>query len=116
MKKNRPPRPPARPAPPAPARKKGLVMIAAGALVVLVIAAAWFVVARRGGASGTLPPLPARAATAAVAFEDFVGSQTCGECHAQQFAAWQGSTHGHAGGEPSRERVIAPFNGIPLQS
>ena len=51
-----------------------------------------------------LPP-PARAARA-----DFVGTERCEKCHAEQFAAWSRSTHGRAGGSPSRDVVIAAFN------
>lgn len=47
--------------------------------------------------------------------DDFVGSAPCQECHTAQFAAWQGSTHGRAGGDPSPARVIAAFDGTPIR-
>ncbi len=47
--------------------------------------------------------------------EEFVGAEACTECHSVQYEAWKGSTHGNAGGPPSRERFIAPFNGVPIQ-
>lgn len=42
---------------------------------------------------------------------DFVGAERCASCHATQYAMWRASTHGRAGGPPSRETVIAPFTG-----
>jgi Flp pilus assembly protein TadD len=44
-----------------------------------------------------------------------VGSERCATCHATQYAAWRGSTHGKAGGPPGSVTVIAPFNGTPIQ-
>jgi tetratricopeptide (TPR) repeat protein len=44
-----------------------------------------------------------------------VGSAACAECHAAEYAAWSGSTHSKAGGEPTRERVIGPFDGRQLK-
>ena len=49
-----------------------------------------------------------------VAAEDFVGSAVCADCHADQYTAWASSTHGRAGGEPSPETIIAPFDGTPI--
>jgi tetratricopeptide (TPR) repeat protein len=46
---------------------------------------------------------------------DFVGAAVCGECHVDQLAAWQGSTHGRAGGPAGPETVIAPFDGTPIE-
>ncbi len=46
---------------------------------------------------------------------DFVGAEACRECHAPQYAAWQGSTHGRAGDEPDRQTVIAPFGRQPIR-
>ncbi|MFQ6099079.1 MAG: multiheme c-type cytochrome, partial [Armatimonadota bacterium] len=51
----------------------------------------------------------------AITFEDFVGAEVCGECHARQYDAWRRSTHGRAGGPPSEERVLVPFDGVPLR-
>ena len=48
-------------------------------------------------------------------FEDFVGAEACSECHSTEYEAWKGSTHGHAGGPPSKERIIAPFDGAPIR-
>lgn len=45
----------------------------------------------------------------------FVGAETCGRCHEEQYQAWRGSTHGRAGGPPSAETVIAPFDGTPIR-
>ena len=59
------------------------------------------------------PPAPVEAAT--VAFEDFVGSDRCRDCHAEQYADWSGSTHGRAGGEPGPDVILAPFDGTPMR-
>ncbi len=76
--------------------------------------------------TGSPPPTVSMAAfappTAATAVQqpgptvdDFVGAAVCGECHADQLAAWQGSTHGRAGGPAGPETVIAPFDGTPIE-
>ena len=86
---------------------------AAAALLVLAGAvAAWLVFRNRGvelPAPAGAPPQPA------VSYADFVGAETCGECHAAIFDGWKQSTHGRAGGPPTRARVIAPFNGRPIR-
>ncbi|UCC24637.1 MAG: tetratricopeptide repeat protein [Gemmatimonadales bacterium] len=46
---------------------------------------------------------------------DFAGAETCAECHAEQYDAWVGSTHGRAGGEPGPGVVVAPFDGTPIR-
>ncbi|MDH5610271.1 MAG: tetratricopeptide repeat protein [Cyclobacteriaceae bacterium] len=46
-----------------------------------------------------------------VVFEDFVGSEVCGSCHADQFEKWERSTHGHAGGDPTSDVIFAHFDG-----
>src|SRR6266571_1514680 len=86
---------------------------AAAALLVLAGAvAAWLVFRNRGvelPAPAGAPPQPA------VSYADFVGAETCGECHAAIYDGWKQSTHGRAGGPPTRARVIAPFNGRPIR-
>jgi len=62
------------------------------------------------------PPRNETAATGGrVVFEDFAESDACEECHEDQYNAWRGSTHGTAGGAPSQEIVIAPFDGRPMR-
>jgi hypothetical protein len=46
--------------------------------------------------------------------EGFAGSTACVECHAEQHDAWASSTHGRAGGVPTPETVLAPFDGTPI--
>ncbi len=46
---------------------------------------------------------------------DFLGSEACSDCHSAQYREWSGSTHGKAGGTPSLNTVIAPFDGTPIQ-
>ncbi|MGE4550629.1 MAG: tetratricopeptide repeat protein [Opitutales bacterium] len=41
----------------------------------------------------------------------YVGSANCAECHAEEFAKWQGSHHFHAMELPSPATVRADFNG-----
>jgi tetratricopeptide (TPR) repeat protein len=50
-----------------------------------------------------------------VRWADFVGAEACAECHAAEYAAWEGSTHAHAGGAPATDRVIARFDGAPIR-
>ncbi|MEJ2541903.1 MAG: tetratricopeptide repeat protein [Gemmatimonadota bacterium] len=47
--------------------------------------------------------------------EDFAGAGSCAECHATQHRSWASSTHGQAGGPPSRDLVIAPFDGSEIR-
>jgi tetratricopeptide (TPR) repeat protein len=50
-----------------------------------------------------------------VVFEDFAGSESCEECHEEQYEAWLGSTHGRAGGAPGPDVIIAQFDGNPIR-
>lgn len=56
----------------------------------------------------------APAQAGAVSLDDFAGSGACRGCHADQYASWVSSTHGRAGGMPTPETVIAPFDGTPI--
>jgi tetratricopeptide (TPR) repeat protein len=38
----------------------------------------------------------------------------CATCHAERYERWAASTHGRAGGEPTPDVVIAPFDGAPI--
>ncbi len=59
-----------------------------------------------------LPPPPALASPAEPAFDDFVGADACAGCHAREFAAWRGSTHGRAGAlPPTADVVFGRFDG-----
>ena len=77
----------------------------------MVLAAA---VVASGGGSRPAESAPSQAAPQ-VAPREFVGSEACSPCHAEEYAAWAGSTHGTAGGPPGPETVIAPFGGVPIQ-
>ena len=46
---------------------------------------------------------------------EFAGSESCRACHAEEYEAWAGSTHGTAGGPPGPESVIAPFGGSAIR-
>ena len=59
------------------------------------------------------PADPTRQTTSASG--DFAGAEACGDCHANQYAAWARSTHGRAGGAPTTETVLAPFDGQPIR-
>jgi tetratricopeptide (TPR) repeat protein len=60
------------------------------------------------------PPRPARPVSS-VSQADFVGAQRCAQCHQAVYSVWKRSTHGRAGGVPSPDLVIAPFNGTPIR-
>ena len=61
------------------------------------------------------PPVHSAVAQAIqVSADDFIGSESCAECHAAETESWIGSTHGRAGGPPTTARVIAPFDGQTL--
>ena len=60
-------------------------------------------------------PDPMPRAPAIVQREDFLGSEACADCHSDQYDVWTESTHGRAGGEPSRDVIIAPFNAVPIR-
>lgn len=60
-------------------------------------------------------PPPTGQLAAAPSFEEFVGAEACADCHAERYARWAASTHGRAGGEPTSEVVIAPFDGTPIR-
>jgi tetratricopeptide (TPR) repeat protein len=64
---------------------------------------------------GMLPPPRSRHHRDTIAFADFVGAQTCAPCHQGEYAAWARSTHAHAGGPPSPERLLATFDGTPIR-
>jgi tetratricopeptide (TPR) repeat protein len=56
-------------------------------------------------------PLPRDVENAPSATQaDFVGAERCATCHAAEYAVWKRSTHGRAGGTPTPDLVIAPFN------
>ncbi len=60
------------------------------------------------------PPIPP-AVTTEITQDDFAGAEACEECHEVEYEAWQASTHGLAGGGPSTDTVIAPFDGTPIR-
>lgn len=74
------------------------------------------ILACEAGSGGTEFPAPLPAVRdTAIAFEDFVGSGECEECHKGEYDAWKASTHGNAGGVPGEARIIAPFDGDPIR-
>ncbi|WP_158508871.1 tetratricopeptide repeat protein [Gemmatirosa kalamazoonensis] len=70
-----------------------------------------------GAPERTRTPLPAARASVrdSIRWDDFAGAAACTTCHAEQSAAWARSTHGNAGGAPTPQRVIAPFDGTPIR-
>jgi len=85
--------------------------------IVALATAAFAAAACDGGAPGGgagFPPPDALASSSAPVFEDFVGSEMCAACHAERYESWAASTHGRAGGEPTSDVVIAPFDGAPI--
>lgn len=74
-------------------------------VIAVISAAAWAYFAR-----AILLPEPREREQLSVAREDFVGAEKCANCHSAQFALWRNSSHGRAGGPPSRETVIPRFD------
>ncbi len=79
----------------------------------------WFALVLLLGCKGegrvSFPPPRPVSRGAEPRFADFVGAEACASCHAAQYAAWRGSTHGRAGGRPGPGVIIAPFNGAPIR-
>ena len=50
-----------------------------------------------------------------ISFEDFTGSESCKECHTEQYDKWKSSTHAKAGGAPGNVKIIARFDSKPLK-
>ena len=104
----------------ATAARSGRPVIIAAAVVIAALALGVWIYTRKsgGGATSAVAELPPPADTAvphAPARSEFAGAERCASCHATQYAAWRGSTHGKAGGVPGSVQVIAPFNGTPIQ-
>lgn len=103
-------------------RSRGTVVafgVVAFGIVVGLVAVVQFTRSTPNGADGGVrvafpAPLDSGISRAPSASE-FVGAERCASCHATQYAAWRGSTHGQAGGAPASVKVIAPFNGTPIQ-
>ncbi len=94
-------------------RRVGLIVFAGA-----VVAAIWWPLrySLPGPLAATTLPAPRQEPpVSAVARADFVGAETCASCHAAEHARWEKSTHGRAGGAPSADLVIAPFNGRPIR-
>jgi len=95
------------------------IAVVAIVVAVLVAIAAWLVNRTPGSTSPTslaeLPPPADTVTPAAPARSEFVGAERCASCHATQYAAWRGSTHGTAGGVPGSVKIIAPFNGTAIR-
>lgn len=89
------------------------VMLAALAGVAVVGLVALLVRARVSSRPALPPPRESSVLRAPRA--DFVGAERCASCHRAEFAAWQASTHGRAGGAPSPDRVIGRFDGSPIR-
>ncbi len=68
-----------------------------------------------GGARVQLPLPAARLAAAGTTPDDFVGAEACARCHRAEYDTWRRSTHGTAGGAPSRAMVIAAFDGPEIR-
>lgn len=50
-----------------------------------------------------------------VKYGDFLGAKACANCHSEQYDKWKVSSHGLAGGPPSTDTIVAPFDGKPLR-
>jgi tetratricopeptide (TPR) repeat protein len=85
-------------------------LVAAASLVAVVL----FLRLRGSRSLEPFPPLATGPATATT-WEDFVGADACADCHTAEFAAWSRSTHGRAGGPPSRDVLLRAFDGRPIR-
>lgn len=107
------------PAPPASSWKAGVVMAACGFGILALLA--W---ALKPGKSSVPSAAPKAAAVPAVSvaktepyvmaeekmvFAQYAGSQSCRECHADQFGKWQASNHGMAERQPDAKLDDAAF-------
>jgi len=89
--------------------KKPAWIVAALLLAGLAVVA-WML---RGGTDPVTAIVPTPAAPAAPA--RYVGSEACAGCHAEAYAAWQGSQHAAAMQEATSDTVLAPFEGTVLR-
>jgi Flp pilus assembly protein TadD len=89
--------------------------VVVGATGVLVLIVAAVLLLRGRGGLQPFPAPPSVPASPAASFNDFAGAEACASCHEDQFARWQTSTHGRAGGVASPERVSGPFDGRPIR-
>jgi tetratricopeptide (TPR) repeat protein len=100
-------------------RRPITIGVAVTGIIAAVALGAWLFTrtpnASRSAASITLPPSVDTTTPHGPARSEFVGAERCASCHATQYAAWRGSTHGKAGGTPGTVQVIAPFNGAPIR-
>ncbi len=100
-------------------RRSWWVPVVVAAVIVVSAVGAWWLERsgpnRSGGPRGLEPTRALADAGAEVRFEDFVGPDSCEECHAEEVEKWRGSTHGRAGGMPGADVVIAPFDGTPIR-
>ena len=97
--------------PHAPSGGAGLLAGALGLLAATWLLAAAVLHPQRGGDGYLGVP----AGTAPGQTVEFAGSESCRECHSEEYSQWAGSTHGTAGGEAGPETVIAPFGGPPIR-
>jgi len=87
------------------------------ALVLVLVAAAC-------GSRDAEPPAPVTApapvrtpkpeATSTIAAADYIGPEKCGECHAEQHAAWSKSWHRVMNAQADATAVIGDFSGVTL--
>jgi hypothetical protein len=98
----------------APSHPSALKLALTLALVAAAVFAAWLLAKGHGERIELPPPRAAAAPAATVSFTDFAGSESCEECHEQEYNAWRESTHGNAGGLPSSDVILAPFDAQPV--
>ena len=110
------PRKPPAPAPPPLQRKAARSWLLLPVLACVGVAGVALIVWRNASDSLEFPePRAHVSAAGAPTFDDFAGSEACEECHEKQYEVWLSSTHGRAGGLPSPDVVIAPFDGRPMR-
>jgi tetratricopeptide (TPR) repeat protein len=78
-----------------------LVLVAAGLAVYLL----------RDAGDATAPGAVSAIGAADIAAAEFVGSERCADCHAEEFAAWRSSQHRAAMQPVSEQTVLGDFDG-----
>lgn len=91
-------------------------LLLGGALAVAAVIATVLVLrARATRPLAAIPPERASEPASHPRFDDFAGADACADCHSAQHSAWRASTHGRAGGTPSRAMLLPGFDGRPIQ-
>ena len=91
-------------------------VLTVGLLASVALAGIAVFVVRSDSADPIALPPPSESVAATISSgSEFVGAERCASCHAAESRVWRASTHGRAGGDATRDRVIAAFDGPPMR-